>query len=97
MSSQNIPANKENIDPAVHETKHAPREQHGTKHCDAILLDTLVNEKADGRMTSNSSFHDDAWKAAERALAGTEAKGGGARKTAESCKTRYSTVSLFPS
>ena len=60
-----------------------------------ILLDTLVNEKADGCMTSNSSFHDNAWKAAKKFLAGTELHSGGAKKTADSCKTHDATVSLI--
>lgn len=46
-------------------------------------------------MMNNSSFHDDAWKAAEKSLSGTELHSGGAKKSAESCKTCYATISLI--
>ena len=90
---------EENIDPRLRESSEA----HGTTPasqrtswnsvCDAILLESLGREQADDRMTSNGSFHDDAWKAAEKALAGTEAHSGGVKKSADSCKYHYTLVS----
>lgn len=63
--------------------------------CDAMLLECLEQEQADGRMTSNGSFHDNAWKAAEKALAGTEVQSRGVKKSADSCKYRYALVNFF--
>ncbi len=59
-------------------TERTPARQRASWNsaCDAILLECLEREQADGRMTSNGSFHEDAWKAAEKALAGTEAHSG---------------------
>ena len=97
---------EENIDPRLRESSEA----HGTTPasqrtswnsvCDAILLESLGREQADDRMTSNASFHDDAWKAAEKALAGTDVHSGGVKKSVDGCKYRYtlvSTVSFFDS
>ena len=61
--------------------------------CDAILIETLEKEKADGRMTSNSSWHSAAWIEAEKALAGTEEISGGIKKTADSCHNWWAAVS----
>ena len=96
----------ENIDPRLRDSSEAhgttPARQRASWNsaCDAILLESLGREQADSRMTSNGSFHDDAWKAAEKALAGTEVHSGGVKKSADSCKYRntlVSTVSFFDS
>ncbi|KAF9473333.1 hypothetical protein BDN70DRAFT_775527, partial [Pholiota conissans] len=57
--------------------------------CDGMLLECLKKEKANGRMTSNSSWHADAWTAAEKALSGTELHSGGVAKSANSCSYRW--------
>ena len=61
--------------------------------CDAILIETLEKEEADGQMTSNSSWHNAAWIEAEKALAGTEGISGGIKKTADSCFNQWDAVS----
>lgn len=63
--------------------------------CDSILVECLEGHKRDGRMGSNSSWHKDVWADAETKLSGTKAHSGGARKTADSCHNRWTSVS-FP-
>ena len=62
------------------------------KHCDCILIETLEEQKENGRMTSNSSWHKEAWTAAELALAGTELISGGIKKSSQSCHDRWTSV-----
>lgn len=62
--------------------------------CDCILIETLEDQKANGRMTSNSSWHKEAWTATELALSGTELSLGGIKKTAQSCHDRWTAVCL---
>ncbi|KAF8164956.1 hypothetical protein B0H34DRAFT_670918 [Crassisporium funariophilum] len=50
--------------------------------CDSILVECLKKQKANGRMTSNSSWHSAAWVEAEKDLAGTEETSGGCKKNA---------------
>jgi len=63
--------------------------------CNAMLLECLEKQKEEGRMTSNSSWHKDAWTEAEKALAGTEMTSGGSKKTAVSCHNRWTAVSFL--
>ena len=65
--------------------------------CDAMLLECLEKEKANGHMTSNSSWHNNAWTTAEKSLAGTELHYGGGPKTANSCSYRWTSVCAFVS
>ncbi|KAF9472456.1 hypothetical protein BDN70DRAFT_900528 [Pholiota conissans] len=89
--SGNTSADKENNEHSSESATRTPRTAWNV-NCDKMLLECLEREKADGRMTSNGSFHEDAWKAAEKALSGTQLHSGGARKTSDSCKTRYTAL-----
>ncbi|KAJ2927944.1 hypothetical protein H1R20_g9141, partial [Candolleomyces eurysporus] len=59
---------------------------------DGTLIATLGDQKANGRMTSNSSWHSDAWVAAEKALEDSEKASGGAKKTSSSCHHRWTNL-----
>lgn len=61
--------------------------------CDSTLIDCLVKQKENGRMTSNSSWHSAAWVEAEKDLAGSEKSSGGGKKSAVSCQNRWTAVS----
>jgi hypothetical protein len=50
----------------------------------------LKEQKDGGFQTDNGGFHGDAYKAAEVALCDSGSRG--AKKTGESCKTRWTTV-----
>ena len=81
----------ENKDPAAPVIRRAK----WNSSCDGLLVECLEKEKVNGRMTSNSSWHSDAWTAAEKALSGSELHSGGGPKTADSCQNRWTTVSYF--
>ncbi|KAF8154309.1 hypothetical protein B0H34DRAFT_800166 [Crassisporium funariophilum] len=59
---------------------------------DSILVSCLKKQKADGRMTSNSSWHSAAWVEAEKDLAGSEKTSGGGKKTAASCQYHWAAL-----
>ncbi|KAF8810434.1 hypothetical protein BYT27DRAFT_7091718 [Phlegmacium glaucopus] len=59
---------------------------------DAILIECLIKQKENGRMTSNSSWHSAAWVDAEKALAGSELLRGGGPKLADSCHNRWTSL-----
>jgi hypothetical protein len=59
---------------------------------DAMLIECLEAHKRDGRMGSNSSWHKDVSADAEQKLAGTEQIFGGAKKSADSCHNRWTSV-----
>jgi hypothetical protein len=63
-----------------------------------ILVDTLLEQKAEGNQTDNTSWTGKAWTACADALVGTEAGdngSGGPPKTPKMCLTRWGTVSVF--
>ncbi|KAG6834959.1 hypothetical protein H0H93_006081 [Arthromyces matolae] len=60
--------------------------------CDQSLLNVLFDERRNGRQTDNAGWHSSAWSTAESKLSGSEARSGGAAKTAASCQTRYNTL-----
>ncbi|KAF5367349.1 hypothetical protein D9615_010294 [Tricholomella constricta] len=60
--------------------------------CDAILIGSLLDQRANGKQTGNGGFHVSAWTAAKLLLAGTEAHSKGSEKTAQSCQNRYGTL-----
>ncbi|KAF5334517.1 hypothetical protein D9611_013836 [Ephemerocybe angulata] len=59
---------------------------------DAVLINFLLDEKAAGRATSNSSFKEISWTGAAEKLAGSEERTGGSPKTAAKCKGRYRAI-----
>ncbi|KAF8154647.1 hypothetical protein B0H34DRAFT_860492 [Crassisporium funariophilum] len=59
---------------------------------DATLLECLIKQKENGRMTSNSSWHSAAWVDAKKVLAGLELLRGGGPKLADSCHNRWTSL-----
>ncbi|KAJ7085378.1 hypothetical protein B0H15DRAFT_950986 [Mycena belliarum] len=59
---------------------------------DGILITQLLAEKAAGNQTDNAGWHQAAWTACARKLAGSENESGGAAKSSEACLTRWSTL-----
>lgn len=60
--------------------------------CDAILVDVLLRQRADGMQTSNGNWHSTAWTVAQDTLAGTELHSGGVVKVSTSCQNRWAAV-----
>ncbi|KAG6805118.1 hypothetical protein H0H92_000631, partial [Tricholoma furcatifolium] len=58
-------------------------------NCSSILIDCLLDQRANGKQTSNGGFHASAWTAAKLLFVGTEMHSGGSEKSAESCQNRY--------
>ena len=81
---------KENKQPSVKRAKW-------NSSCDVMLLECLEKEKANGHMTSNSSWHNDAWTMAEKLWVGTELHSGGGPKTADSFSYCWTSVCAFVS
>lgn len=59
---------------------------------DALFIGQLTAEKAAENRTHNAGWHQAAFTACSRVLAGSEKKSGGAAKTADACVTRWGTV-----
>lgn len=94
-------SNKENkapVDGAVlnPEAKpEAPKRARWNAASDAILVEELIAQKAQGKQTDNANWHSDAWTACAEKLVGSEAISGGAAKSAKACNTRWGTVFYF--
>ncbi|KAJ7145419.1 hypothetical protein C8R43DRAFT_953475 [Mycena crocata] len=94
LDKENIaPAGTTVLTPATAAAKpaKAPRAVWNTATV-AILIDTLLAQKAEGNQTDNAAWKADAWTACAEALAGTESGpngSGGPPKTAKMCSTRW--------
>ncbi|KAJ7760868.1 hypothetical protein DFH07DRAFT_957399 [Mycena maculata] len=82
--------NKENQDPDSNPEKN--KRSRWNTDCDAILIAQFIAEKAAGNQTDNAGWHQAAFTACAKALAGSEKKSGGAVKTADACMTRWGTL-----
>ena len=60
---------------------------------EAVLLDTLADEKRDGKNWGDNNPKPAAWTKCEEALKGSEKRSGGIAKTAKAIKSRWNWVS----
>jgi hypothetical protein len=84
---------KENVNPSTDTNKPKAKRCRWNPACDMILITQLLAEKAAGNQTDNAGWHQPAFTACAVALRGSEKDSGGATKAADTCQTRWGTVS----